>query len=437
MRDANLLTTIGFRRRINPPKDKHPRFPFLMGVELELENVHGDLRHRGVPYWETHHDESLRNDGLEFVFEGPMYGGAALAAVDAFYAVPQDYTGGARTSTHIHVDASKLTVGAMRAIIGLSYILEDALFSSVLAARKWCGYCMPLTEMAHSRLRALLLSQDTATFTITGVKANANAEKYYGLNISSLLKHGTLEYRYFPGAPTKDELLSWMDYVTELTAAGLRLEDIEPLRGIESFEQLHNMLMTQLPTWAPRLLAQNNDKLMERLFELQGILEDEYVEPTKRIDPLLYVSPQLKGLAVRLLGRNREHRTAIAKTLDALEVLSQAEWRQQIVLGGAIKTKTGAPKKEPTKFVRPMVPEGWFNGEIVHHAPREPEIQAAARALGEAIVVEAPRAPDELALREALRNDRMRVEEYMLARQQAAAGRAVAAAEFIRNNIPR
>lgn len=371
MRDANLLTTIGFRRRINPPNDKHQRFPFLMGVELELENVHGDLRHRGVPYWETHHDESLRNDGLEFVFEGPMYGGAALAAVDAFYAVPQDYTGGARTSTHVHVDASKLTVGALRAIIGLSYILEDALFSSVRAARKWCGYCMPLTEMTHSRLRALLLSKDTPTFTITGVRANANAEKYYGLNISSLLKHGTLEYRYFPGAPTKDELLSWMDYVTELTAAGLRLEDIEPLRGIESFEQLHNMLTTQLPTWAPRLLAQNNDKLMERLFELQGILEDEYVEPTKRIDPLIYVSPQLKGLAVRLLGRNREHRTAIAKTLDALEVLSQAEWRQQIVLGGAIKTKTGAPKKEGYRPVR-AEPYEYRIGELGNAAPRAP-----------------------------------------------------------------
>lgn len=424
MRDANLLTTIGFRRRVTPPKEKHQRFPFLMGVELELENVHGELRH-GVPFWETHNDESLRNDGLEFVFEGPMYGGAALAAVDAFYAVPQDYTGGARTSTHIHVDASKLTVGAMRAIIGLSYILEDALFSSVLAARKWCGYCMPLTEMAHSRLRALLLSQDTATFTITGVKANANAEKYYGLNISSLLKHGTLEYRYFPGAPTKDELLSWMDYATELTAAGLRLEDIEPLRGIESFEQLHNMLMTQLPTWAPRLLAQNNDKLMERLFELQGILEDEYVEPTKRIDPLLYVSPQLKGLAVRLLGRNREHRTAIAKTLDALEVLSQAEWRQQIVLGGAIKTKTGAQKKEPIKMVRPAWHEYPYAAPPMHQE------------LGRQIVVEAPQPHDELALREALRNDRMRIEDYMRARQQAAAGQVEQVAEFIRNNIPR
>lgn len=424
MRDASLLTTVGFRRRVNPPTDKHQRFPFLMGVELELENVNGDLR-RGVPFWETHNDESLRNDGLEFVFETPMYGEAALAAVDAFYAIAADYTGGARTSTHIHVDASKLTVGAMRAIIGLSYILEDALFSSVRAARKWCGYCMPLTEMAHSRLRALLLSKDTPTFTITGVKANANAEKYYGLNISSLLKHGTLEYRYFPGAPTKDELLSWMDYVTELTAAGLRLEDIEPLRGVESFEQLHGMLMTQFPTWAPRLLAQNNDKLMERLFELQGILEDEYVEPTKRIDPLIYVSPQLKGLAVRLLGRNREQRTAIAKTLDALEVLSQAEWRQQIVLGGAIKTKTGATKKEPIKMVRPAWHEYPYAAPPMHQE------------LGRQIVEEAPHPHDELALREVLHNERMRVEEYVRARQQAAAGQAAQVAEFIRNNIPR
>ena len=346
MRDLNVLLAAGFAQKVKAPRFEEPvRFPYLLGVELELEHVYGPLRDAAPRGWVTHVDESLRNDGLEFVFRQPYAGNDALAVVDNFYNVnDHTYTRGARTSTHIHVDASQLTVGAMRAIVGLSYILEDALFASVADARRWCGYCMPLTEMSPSRMRTLLMSEDAASFSLYGLRSRANADKYYGLNVTSLLKHGTLEYRYFPGGPTKDQLLEWMDYCTELTSAGRVLEDYDAITALGTYDEFAALVRRLFPTWAARLLAGNTDKMMERLFDLQALTTAPYVEKQKRADPLIYVTPQLIGLAVRMFGRDKATRDHIAASMRGLEVMSRAEWSASITEPRIKKTKSAAGK---------------------------------------------------------------------------------------------
>lgn len=344
MRDQKLVYVLGVRGKAQPAVPKGTRFPYFMGVELELENVEGDLVGITPRGWTVHIDESLRN-GTEYVFQNPYYGDEAIAAVDNFYAVDAKYTGGARTSTHIHVNADPLTVGALRAIIGLSYIFEDSLFAALKEFRRWCGYCMPLTEMSTSRLRNLLLTDNVQKFHSSGVKAAQNADKYYGLNVSSLRKHGTLEYRYFPGAPTKDELLTWMDYCTEITTAGILLTGIEPLTQLETPEQLEAFIMDIMPSWGRRLVeAKGIMHIYEKLHDLQCLLEREVDRGVaRRNDPLVFVSPQLIGLACRMLGHNRAQRDAISKTLKQLKVMSRQEWDTTIVGGGYLRANEHNP----------------------------------------------------------------------------------------------
>lgn len=344
MRDLPLLDSLGVRSKKQGP-EKHDRFPYLLGVELELENVNGAIVQDGPPRgWQVHIDDSLRNNGLEYVFSAPYMGEHAIQAVDNFFAIDGNYTGGARTSTHVHVNAAVLTVGALRAIVGLSYILEDALFAALKMYRKWCGYCMPLTEMHQSRLRAILTSDNINSFHAYGIKAAANADKYYGLNVSSLRKHGTLEFRYFPGAPAKEELLSWMDYSTEIVKAGVRLEDVEVLKSLDTPQQLENFLMEVMPLWARRLIdSQGIMPIFDRLNDLQCLMEREFVERVKRADPLIFVSPQLIGLACRIYGTNKASRDAISASLQQLKVMSRQEWEHSIVYNKGVEA---APKKE-------------------------------------------------------------------------------------------
>lgn len=197
---------------------------------------------------------------------------------------------------------------------------------------------MPLTEMSNARLRALMLSESPNNWVAHGIKAVQNADKYYGLNVSSLRKHGTLEFRYFPGAPTKDELFSWMDYCTELVSAGIKLGDAEVFKGFDSPNDLAMFIAEQLPAWGGKLVAAVGPAaLYEKLHDLQCLMEREYVERVKRKDPLVFVSPQLIGLACRMFGTNKETRDSISRSLQQLKVLSRNEWDETVVAARYVK----------------------------------------------------------------------------------------------------
>src|SRR5690606_3282019 len=171
-----------------------------------------------ITYWEAHEDQSLR-DGIEYVTRGPLAGAKLVKAVDNFYRSGITYTNSPRTSTHIDVHVSDRTLDQPRTMFALSFILEPALFEVIGAARKYCGYCVPLSEMNPIRMKTILTSDKWMHFSDS--MRGRNEEKYYGFNINSVVKHGTVEFRYFYGGPTKSELLSWLSYCTSTKKAAV------------------------------------------------------------------------------------------------------------------------------------------------------------------------------------------------------------------------
>ena len=294
-------------------------YKHLTGIELELENVFqpGNL----APSWKCTEDNSLRN-GLEYISNGPHAGLALRKHVADFYAAKITSKNSPRTSTHIHTNISDATIGTVRAMFIISYMMEEALYSLVNADRKFCGYCMPLSEMSPERVRNILASTNTAGF-LGGLRGQ-NVDKYYGFNINSISKHGTVEFRYFPGGPLESDLLSWIIYCTQVKTAALQT-GVDGLLGLDSPQQLENWLKEFFPEWGIKLLqATTITNLHNLLLEAISFLPEQ--EEAQRKETLVFINEELISLVERLILKSK-HRTEILRNMTrGMGVVAINEW---------------------------------------------------------------------------------------------------------------
>lgn len=196
----------------------------LVGIEIEVEDLEGDPT-AVYPEWTTHRDDSLRN-GTEFVTSGPLGGRRLTRALDKFFATNYRYNMSPRTSTHIHVNASdNMTVDQFRNMFAIMYLIEPAVFRWADENRKWCGYCCPLTDLDPYRIVAIMNENGNDRVFISAVKGANNADRYYGLNVSSYTRHGTLEFRYFPCTNDRAVLTSWIKFVMYVKKAAMTYTD--------------------------------------------------------------------------------------------------------------------------------------------------------------------------------------------------------------------
>lgn len=201
-----------------------------IGIEFELEDWNGSYPESG---WETHSDASLRN-GIEFVFNGGKYGRYAESALAHFEraANAAEFSVSERTSTHIHLDMGDgATIGDARKMFLITYLIEPAMFRMADENRKWCSYCQPLTDMTQARISGILTADSTGGFVSTAT-GGRHQEKYYAFNMKSLARHGTIEFRYFPGYQNMTEVDKWINLVMEIKKAAQAVESIEELMAI-------------------------------------------------------------------------------------------------------------------------------------------------------------------------------------------------------------
>lgn len=301
------------RRNTTRPVTDH-KWNHLIGIELELENItigesrapfygrdeedvdfydeiddYGDMNEDeqyaardewyaqnsgGVPSgWTLHNDQSLRN-GYEFVTTPAVFGQEIQNRIDSFYAKKFNYSGGPRTSTHIHVDMQDSTPAVLQSLVMIVYTIEDALYQIVDEGRKFGGYSVALVDMPPSRLRNLLNPANQNMF-YRAIHVNQNRDRYYGLNFH-VGRHGTCEFRYFPGAPSKEELESWVDLVIAIKNMAIKYSPQALADICTTPHALENLLDNELGTWGLRLTAQlGRDRLFTSFEEINALRVDE------------------------------------------------------------------------------------------------------------------------------------------------------------------
>lgn len=215
-----------------------------LGLEFEVENF---TRAEGLPdrlinYWAMKEDHSLRNRGMEFVFNQPLFGKDITAAIDAFYGwqVRTRLQTSVRTGLHVHLDMREVSVDALVSFMMLYTAMEPLLYRWVGDSREESNFCVPLyysdaaLGAARDVVSALISDESEVTKgKPTPLTSRINAdrfERYSGLNLQALSRFGSVEFRQLLMTFDKQRLLTWINIILSLKKEAL----IRPPRAIST-----------------------------------------------------------------------------------------------------------------------------------------------------------------------------------------------------------
>lgn len=168
--------------------------PDGVGIEIEVEG-RGLPRPKTSPYWSVHDDGSLRG-GIEYVTEGPLpVGSTKTKALNSLYTAMKSKgtinENQDRCGIHVHVGVQNLTVEQVYVAICVSLLMDQVLLEFCGADRKNNLFCKPVRG---TRSIITMLKNDYKKTAFFSTMSN-DLLKYSSLNLATLTKFGTLEYR--------------------------------------------------------------------------------------------------------------------------------------------------------------------------------------------------------------------------------------------------
>lgn len=199
----------GTREPINPR--------LLTGIEVEGEEA---CLPESASYmlsdggWLTHDDGSLRESGIELVLREPLYGTELSGAIDVLFNAWDEgleFYPSPRAGTHIHLNMTDRPLSHLQSLTALMYCFDPIVFRLAGEDRQWCSYANSLSSIKPNALQALLSERGVDRGEWWRVWPVDSSDRYYGFNISSIGKYGSVEFRHFPTPESKDQLWTWID----------------------------------------------------------------------------------------------------------------------------------------------------------------------------------------------------------------------------------
>lgn len=321
-----LYSLFGFNSMEVPESQRNHRWPEYVGIELELEGIYSDPP--TIPGWLPHQDGSLRN-GIEYTTSRPVCGSEIETVLDHFYRTQFAYTKGPRTSTHIHVNMNDTTDDHLRAMFVLMYFIEEGIYNLVEAGRKWAGYSVALTEMDMNRIRGILNPQMSTRQFTTAVMPARNSERYYGFNVG-VRRHGTVEFRYFPGGPSREELESWLDLVVGIKRATADLSVQWFVDNINGPEDIAWFLNQRLGEWGRRLMEVHPaEHMYQQLQDVLPLSSDHDIRGSYQ--RVLFLTPLYMAMLKKHTLRNYDKAfSTLEPYIKAAQVHTHAEWNEYL-----------------------------------------------------------------------------------------------------------
>jgi hypothetical protein len=182
--------------------------PLFVGLECEVESVarpsEGSHRFRVTT------DGSLRNHGVEFISDPTpiteiVDDFTLLHRVAEFRDLSAKFS--PRTSIHVHVNCSNLSLLETRNIVYMYALFEEFFFLLVDSSRRSNIHCVPLTE---TYLPVYYKSELTHLIS--------RWHKYTALNIKPLCELGTIEFRHMQGHDDPELLKTWLGTINRLVS---------------------------------------------------------------------------------------------------------------------------------------------------------------------------------------------------------------------------
>lgn len=233
-----------------------------VGIEIEFQNWNGI---NGTSYWNNHPDGSLRNNGQEFVTRGGLIGEEIEAALEEFANVAEEHSweeGTPYAGIHIHVDCTDfdLEQGHLATFTSLYMLVEHALFAFAGEWRRSCGFCEAFEDSDadfHHLSRALFDKEGSA---LRAVLQGDRLQKYSALNLLSLNKYGTVEFRALPTTFDIERIKDWINFILQLKKAAMAMDITTSLIAQFSKEGPAAFLARVMEGMWPKMLPYFNEE---------------------------------------------------------------------------------------------------------------------------------------------------------------------------------
>jgi hypothetical protein len=173
-----------------------------VGIEVEVEEYSGltNLKDWAVV------GEAMLINGAEFVLREPLAGAKLSSAVKTLCGKLTTEVFTQRCSVHIHVDVREFTHLERMKFITLYTMFEPLLMTLLKEGREGNVFCLPIAH-SHQMEEALIkLSTGVWDFDDIGM----NNYKYGSINLASVSRLGSLEFRALHGTGDADEILRWV-----------------------------------------------------------------------------------------------------------------------------------------------------------------------------------------------------------------------------------
>ena len=216
------------------PRDVAAAINNVDGIECHYEGYH----HRTTAYWKLVTDQSI--DGLGGEIVSPILRGAdgarqlelVINALDTLEGISVNVSCG----LHVHLDVADLTVNEIQTTYERYADYESQIDMIMPRSRRgnnsrWCG------SITNVKTRV----KNVRTKSKAGL-ANA-AGRYYKVNLQSLSRHGTMEFRQHSGTINFDKIINWVSFLMAFVEKSKKLNNVvKPQSKTRAFAKVRNAI---------------------------------------------------------------------------------------------------------------------------------------------------------------------------------------------------
>lgn len=186
-----------------------------LGIEVEVES-NSKLPNAINENWKVMLDGSLRGEAKEYVFNKPLNKKEAFEEINILYDVLQGKINDSmRAGLHVHVNCQKLTMRELFNFLTSYYCLENLITEEAGEERQGNLFCLRLCDANYisTGIMSSLVTSDVKADG--GIFTNENL-RYAAMNLVSLSKFGSVEFRALRTPTTKEKVLEWVDLIHTL-----------------------------------------------------------------------------------------------------------------------------------------------------------------------------------------------------------------------------
>jgi len=272
----------------------------LVGVEVEMEGILNKYALAQMPtfkYWRATEDGSLRDGGIEYIFAAPLAGKDLVSAIrelntklDAAKIVP---IFSERCSLHVHIDIRNMTFAQFINFVVLATIFEKPLFKLAGTGRERNLFCLSVEEAEADIVTLGKYSKhDSLGDVHHGLR---NTSKYSACNISSIFRHGSLEFRHHEGTMNPKRILDWVNILLSLKLYASHQQELPTINSLRKISEngMENFMREVFGRYADALMYRDIEHdVVGGIRNAQDIIFGSELHKIKVKPSLDYYSPE-------------------------------------------------------------------------------------------------------------------------------------------------